>query len=292
MAQIVDGVDELAEQVSGVQFVPSESSTAPATKNSEATALAIVDRNFRAPQWREATRALARPVMERTYLLGVVAESARLSRTLPADVIAAAKSLRMVGPPHFLGVKQSSAERFLAANGIELPDGVTVTLPPWLRERMARAIDLLMLEDFWDALTTRTRSDIAAVLKRGLEDGEPINRISRSIQRAAPQYGRVRADRLARTEVNGVLNEAKMGVMEQVAEETGGAIATRKWATVGDQRVRPRTAPRTARNGASASHSTSPDSRQCTLAIQHCLRRFGSIAGARRFPTWASTRKF
>lgn len=100
-----------------------------------------------------------------------------------------------------LARKQTSAEEIAERLGYEIPDGVSLDFPDWLKTHLAIRLQEQFDQPYWKAINVSTRDDLAKTVDRGLMDGLSIRKIAKQIRDAhGAEYTRARAMNVARTE--------------------------------------------------------------------------------------------
>ena len=128
--------------------------------------------------------------------------------------------------------KVTSAEQLVEDLDLEVPPGISIEAPEWLKENARAELEETMSQDYWlDIHGGTTRNDITNLLERSLLEGVSTRNIAKSIVALGGDYSRNRAMRIARTEIPNVLNSGHNSGINQVAEETGLDIG-KEWVSV------------------------------------------------------------
>ena len=133
---------------------------------------------------------------------------------------------------------KTTAQDIAARLNIDIPDDILLDLPSWLQDVAAETIEDILREDYWQSIPETTAGDIQETLEAGIAEGRSIAAIAKSISKAAPEYNRIRATRVARTETTAMRNAGHVAAMDSVQKETGIQIE-KEWLSVLGNTTRP-----------------------------------------------------
>lgn len=218
------------------QHLPIVGQKAPPSAN----ALAIVDAAFNPAEWTERLQEAAVEPLAQAMADGAI-EELRLNQA--ALKVRAARQ------------KRTSAEEIADRLDIEVPEGVSLDFPEWLREHLAEELEDLFQQPYWLTINETTRTDIARSVDAGLQEGWSIRRIADAIQDQHAEYSRARATTVARTEclvgetvvdgayINAAYKREYIGDLVEVIADAGRKITgtanhpmltTRGWVALGE----------------------------------------------------------
>lgn len=131
------------------------------------------------------------------------------------------------------GEKKTSAEAAAEFYGIEIPPGMALQMPDWLKDKAKAAIGKSFEGEWWDGIGETTRQGLENFIKLGLEDGWSIRRLSKEISTyfGGDAYPRYRANNIARTELGNAMNAGHQFAIEQLQDETGLPMG-KEWVSV------------------------------------------------------------
>jgi len=235
MNEIIRGMDD---------FIGLVASNGGSIGNPEQVSAALIRRIFNPLPWKEAIRPFLKPILERLYVRGAMNQAAIHNLVIePRRRLTARRALDWAwfwDSENFrmpIVHKQTEEER-LAALGLNLPIGISFEMPEWLKKRMDVAISTVMAGPYWVEFVETTKDDIATIIRSGAVKGWSIKKIRDKIVEVAPEYSKVRAERIARTETIGILNRGGLDILRQTSQETAGAIDGKSWLGTLDERIR------------------------------------------------------
>lgn len=133
----------------------------------------------------------------------------------------------------FAWVKKTSAESAAEKYDLEIPQGIALQMPAWLRSKAKAAIGESFEGEWWDGIGETTKAGLMNFVKLGLQDGWSIRRLADEISShfGGEAYPKWRARNIARTELGNAMNAGHQFGIEQLQEETGMGMG-KEWVSV------------------------------------------------------------
>ncbi len=209
-------------------------------KSSTDIANVLINYIFRPDEWKQELIDIALPIMARKMAEAFVAQFL----TLGVD-IRQVKSVKIIDNQ----TKASTATNWVnnhpgdfvelenLLDGLDLPVHLYTELPNWAKAEIADRLTETFEQPYWDDIHVTTAGDAEKVLRQGLDEGWSINRIantmSGSFMEHTGKYAKMRATRIARTEVGAALNSVRKASIDKLAEDLGPQISVRStWLSV------------------------------------------------------------
>jgi hypothetical protein len=209
-------------------------------KTSTDIAHTLVSYVFRPDEWKRELTNVALPIMAIKMTEAFIAQFL----TLGVD-IRQVKSIRITNNQ----AKASTATNWVnnhpgdfteledLLNDSDLPIHLYTELPEWTKAEIAERLTETFEQPYWDDIHKTTMGDAEKVLRQGLDEGWSISRIANtmggSFMGHTGKYAKMRATRIARTEVGGALNSIRKASINKLAEDLGPQISVRSnWLSV------------------------------------------------------------
>lgn len=184
------------------------------------TGTAKLNMVFRPRDWDQPLKEALGPPIARVMLIGAASELERHRR------------VAIIARP-----KKSTASDLLAELGIDLEDLAT-ELPQELIDRIEATLADSFRREYWQRVNNTTASTIQDLLARGTSQGLSIRDMAKQLQEFAPEYSKLRATAIARTESSRALNSGHVDGIRELERETGITFG-KTWLSVLGNTTRP-----------------------------------------------------
>lgn len=112
-------------------------------------------------------------------------------------------------------------------------DDIATELPAWMLAQARIVLAETMKQPYWQEITAKTLADFETVLNEGLVEGWSTRRIASTIMNEmGAEYSRVRATRIARTEIGSMVNAGHRAQVDQLATEFPELELRAEWMSV------------------------------------------------------------
>lgn len=131
------------------------------------------------------------------------------------------------------GVKKTTAQEAAEFYGIDIPEGISLEMPQWLKTRATFAIAESFQGEWWNGMGFTTKFDLQQEIVKAIELGLSIRDVADSIMAkfGGEQYPRYRANNIARTELGNAMNAGHSAGIAQLEQETGLPMG-KEWVSV------------------------------------------------------------
>jgi hypothetical protein len=141
---------------------------------------------------------------------------------------------RIKSGKHIKSSKETTATQMLSLLGlVDIGDWFSFEVPEWLSEAAFTEVSNSFAQPYWSQVVETTRDALAEIFNVAIRGGYSIFRLAQDIMtEMGPEYTRMRATRVARTEITDALNFGHSVGIERLNREVPQLEIGKEWMSV------------------------------------------------------------